>query len=62
MNKASSILRDIFNDTFSSIVVDDETLYSQIRDYLQIAPKKNQLSSFIITEYQFLKSMVLKDK
>ena len=26
MNKASSILRDIFNDTFSSIVVDDEEL------------------------------------
>jgi len=35
MNKASSILRDIFNDSFSSIVVDDESLYVQIKDYVQ---------------------------
>jgi ribonuclease G len=41
MNKASSILRDIFNDSFSSIVVDDEELYMQIKDYVHlIAPKK----------------------
>ncbi len=44
MNKASSILRDIFNDTFSSITVDDETLYEQIKDYLhEIAPKKESI-------------------
>ena len=44
MNKASSILRDIFNDTFSSIIVDDETLYYQIKDYVQkIAPKKESI-------------------
>ncbi len=44
MNKASSILRDIFNDSFTSIVVDDETLYYQIKDYVQeIAPKKESI-------------------
>jgi ribonuclease G len=44
MNKASSILRDIFNDSFTSIVVDDETLYFQIKDYVQeIAPKKESI-------------------
>ena len=44
MNKASSILRDIFNDSFSSIVVDDEELYVQIKDYVQeIAPKKESI-------------------
>ncbi len=44
MNKASSILRDIFNDTFSSIIVDDEALYFQIKDYVQeIAPKKESI-------------------
>ncbi|OBQ57234.1 ribonuclease E/G [Tamlana sp. s12] len=44
MNKASSILRDIFNDTFTSIHVDDETLFYQIKDYLQeIAPKKESI-------------------
>ena len=41
MNRASSILRDIFNDSFTGITVDDETLYDQIKDYVsEIAPKK----------------------
>ncbi|WP_405295023.1 Rne/Rng family ribonuclease [Algibacter sp. Ld11] len=44
MNKASSILRDIFNDTFTGITVDDEVLFDQIKDYLQeIAPKKESI-------------------
>ncbi len=44
MNKASSILRDIFNDTFTGITVDDETLYYQIKDYVQeIAPQKESI-------------------
>ncbi|MDX1271244.1 ribonuclease E/G [Bizionia paragorgiae] len=44
LNKASSMLRDIFNDTFTSIVVDDEALYIQIKDYVQeIAPKKESI-------------------
>ncbi|MDO7170997.1 ribonuclease E/G [Mariniflexile sp. AS56] len=44
MNKASSILRDIFNDTFTSIHVDDEELYIQIKDYVQeIAPNKESI-------------------
>lgn len=44
MNKASSILRDVFNDTFTSILVDDESLYIQIKDYVQeIAPKKESI-------------------
>ncbi|WP_445735704.1 Rne/Rng family ribonuclease [Mariniflexile sp.] len=44
MNKASSILRDIFNDSFTSIHVDDEALYVQIKDYVQeIAPNKESI-------------------
>lgn len=44
LNRASSILRDVFNDTFSGIHVDDETLYEQIKDYVQeIAPKKESI-------------------
>ncbi len=44
MNRASSILRDIFNDTFSAICVDDETLYYQLKEYLQeIAPEKENI-------------------
>ncbi len=41
VNKASSILRDVFNDTFTSIQIDDEELYLQTKDYLQeIAPDR----------------------
>ena len=44
LNRASSILRDLFNDSFSSIVTNDETLYLEIKEYLQeIAPDKEQI-------------------
>jgi len=44
LNRASSLLRDIFNDSFTSIVVDDETLYTQIKDYVsEIAPEKESI-------------------
>ena len=44
LNRASSILRDIFNDTFTGIHVDDETLYGQIQDYVEeIAPGKDSI-------------------
>jgi ribonuclease G len=44
LNRASSILRDVFNDSFTGIHVDDETLYNQIKDYvLEIAPEKESI-------------------
>lgn len=47
LNRASSIIRDVFNDSFSAIHIDDETLYLQIKDYLQeIAPKKDNIVKF----------------
>ncbi|MDT0557788.1 ribonuclease E/G [Ichthyenterobacterium sp. W332] len=47
MNKASSILRDIFNDSFSSIIVDDEALFEQVKDYVhEIAPKKESIVKY----------------
>jgi ribonuclease G len=49
LNRASSILRDVFNDTFSGIQIDDEELYNQTKDYLQeIAPSKTS----IVKHYQ----------
>jgi len=43
-NRASSILRDVFDDTFTGIHVDDKTLYTQIKDYLlEIAPSKESI-------------------
>ena len=44
LNKASSMLRDIFNDTFTGIHVDDDALYVQVKEYVQqIAPKKESI-------------------
>ncbi|MDY7394933.1 ribonuclease E/G [Aureibaculum sp. 2210JD6-5] len=41
LNRASSILRDIFDDSFTSIVTDDAQLYEELKEYLEvIAPKK----------------------
>ncbi|MFD0964449.1 Rne/Rng family ribonuclease [Pseudofulvibacter geojedonensis] len=44
MNRASSILRDLFNDSFTAIHVDDKLLYGQIKETVQrIAPKKESI-------------------
>lgn len=45
MNRASSILRDVFNDTFTSIVTNDPNLYEEVREYLHnIAPDKESIA------------------
>jgi len=45
MNRASSILRDIFNDSFTSIITNDETLHQEVKEYLQrIAPDKESIA------------------
>lgn len=47
LTKASSILRDVFNDTFTGIQVDDEELYHETKDYLaEIAPEKQKIVKF----------------
>lgn len=44
LNRASSILRDVMNDSFTSIVTNDETLMTEIKEYLQeISPKKEDI-------------------
>ena len=44
LNRASSILRDVFNDSFTGIHVDDEVLYEQVKDYVaEIAPEKESI-------------------
>ncbi|QCX02172.1 ribonuclease E/G [Aggregatimonas sangjinii] len=49
VNRASSILRDVFNDSFTGIHVDDQTLCEQIQDYVQeIAPGKESM----VKQYQ----------
>ncbi len=47
LNKAASILRDVFNDTFTSIQIDDEALYQETKEYLaEIAPEKQKIVKF----------------
>jgi len=47
LNRASSILRDVFNDTFTGIYVDDEELFHQTKDYIEeIAPSKQNIVKF----------------
>ena len=47
LNRASSILRDVFNDSFSGIYIDDEELFNETKDYLQeIAPSKQSIVKF----------------
>ncbi len=45
MNRASSILRDIFNNSFTGIITNDENLYHEVKEYLQrIAPDKESIA------------------
>ena len=47
LNRASSILRDVFNDTFSGIYIDDEELFNETKDYVrEIAPSKESIVKF----------------
>jgi ribonuclease G len=47
LSRGSSMIRDVFNDSFSAIHIDDETLYLQIKDYVQeIAPHKESIVKF----------------
>ncbi|MDG2147206.1 MAG: ribonuclease E/G [Flavobacteriaceae bacterium] len=44
INRSSSILRDIFDDNFTGIHVDDSEMFSEIKEYIQtIAPKKTSI-------------------
>ena len=44
LNRASSILRDVFNDSYTGIHVDNESLYNHIKDYVhEIAPAKESI-------------------
>jgi ribonuclease G len=47
LDRGASIIRDVFNDSFTSIYIDDENLYLQIKDYVQeIAPKKENIVKY----------------
>ena len=44
LNRANTIIRDLLNSSFSSITVDDQAMYEQIREYIKvIAPDKEKI-------------------
>ncbi|MEM9895454.1 MAG: Rne/Rng family ribonuclease [Bacteroidota bacterium] len=44
MNRANSILRDVLNESFDSIQVDDKELYAEIKSFIKnIAPDKEKI-------------------
>ncbi len=47
INRTTAILRDILNSSFNQIVVNDETTYIGIKDFIaEIAPEKNKIVKF----------------
>ncbi|WP_171063017.1 ribonuclease E/G, partial [Larkinella sp. C7] len=47
MNRASSILRDMLNESFDSITVDTKEMYDEIKTYIHtIAPEKEKIVKF----------------
>ncbi len=44
LSRVSAILRDVLNDSFNSIIVDNQVLYDEVSQYLQtIAPDKEKI-------------------
>lgn len=44
IKRTSALLRDVLNDSFNSIVVDDQTIYNEIKNYIaHIAPDKEKI-------------------
>lgn len=59
MSLASSIIRDLLNESFDAITVEDEVIYDQMRSYIRsIAPEKEKLLSFTTEKRSSLKVLV----
>ncbi len=44
MSKASSLLRDLLNESFDNIVIDDKEIYDEVKSYIHtIAPEKEKI-------------------
>jgi ribonuclease G len=47
MNRASAFLRDVFNESFSSITVDNEDLFEEVKEYLdEIQPGASKMVKY----------------
>lgn len=44
MGRVSALLRDVLNESFDSIIVDDKTIYDEVKEYIKrIAPDKEKM-------------------
>jgi ribonuclease G len=44
MGKASALLRDVLNESFDNVYIDDKTIYDEVKTYIQkIAPDKEKI-------------------
>ncbi|MCC8036306.1 MAG: ribonuclease E/G, partial [Rikenellaceae bacterium] len=44
LNRATTIIRDLLNGSFSAIHIDDKAMYEEVREYIQqIAPEKQKI-------------------
>jgi ribonuclease G len=44
LNKASSLLRDVLNESFDNVLCDDKKIFEEVRDYIRnIAPDKEKI-------------------
>ena len=47
IDKTSSLVRDLLNDSFNRVVIDDKEMYSNLKGYVKsIAPEKEKIVSF----------------
>lgn len=47
MSKASALLRDVLNESFDNVFIDDKVLYEEVKDYIHsIAPTKEKIVKF----------------
>jgi ribonuclease G len=44
MGRVSSLLRDVLNESFDSVMIDDKAIYDEVKDYIhEIAPAKEKI-------------------
>ncbi|MGD1960889.1 MAG: ribonuclease E/G [Fulvivirga sp.] len=44
MNKASALLRDVLNESFDNVFIDDKEIFTEVKDYIKtIAPDKEKI-------------------
>ena len=63
INRSSSKLRDVFDDSFTGIHINDSDLHSEIKEYIKsIALKKTSIVKLYSGMYQYLTNLELKGK